>query len=131
MTAGSANRPLLKINSSNNKKMVGLILLYFVGKAFYDLADANNKGKWLFAILGVVSYYTGIMIGGILIGVGYELFIGSVDDVNATLLGFFALPFGVLACWGFYRILKSQWQKKKTFSESSEDVLDANLIDQK
>jgi hypothetical protein len=111
--------------------MIGLILLYFVGKAFYDLAGVNNKGQWLFAILGVASYYGGWFASGILLVIGYELVLGgSVDDLNDTLLGFLALPFGVLTCWGFYRLLKNRWEKKESFSGTAEDVLDANLIDQ-
>lgn len=109
--------------------MVGLILLYFVGKAFYDLAGLNNKGQWLYALLGVGSYYAGLFVGSILIAVGYELFIGSVDEINETLLGFLGLPFGVLMCWGFYRLLKGRWEKKQTFSGSPEEALDVHLID--
>jgi len=109
--------------------MVGLVLLYFVGKAFYDLAGRNNKGQWLFAILGVGTYYAGLFVGAMIIAIVYELFIGSIDEVNETLLGVLGLPIGVLSCWGFYRILKSRWAKKETFSGSSE-VLDATLIDQ-
>ncbi len=112
--------------------MISLVLLYFVGKAFYDLAGRHGKGQWLFAILGVGSYYAGLFIGGLLIGIGYEVFIGSVDDVNQTLLGFVGLPFGVLACWGFYRILESSWENKEsTTTFTSEDILDSNLIDKK
>jgi len=110
--------------------MVGLILLYFVGKAFYELAGRHNKGQWLFAILGVGTYYAGLFVGGMLVAIGYELFIGSVEEVNDTLLGLLGLPVGVLACWGFFRILKSRWETKETFSGSSSEVLDANLIDQ-
>jgi amino acid permease len=109
--------------------MVGLILLYFVGKAFYDLAGLSNKSQWLYAILGVGSYYAGLFIGGVLIAIGYELFIGSIDGVNDTLLSFLALPIGVATCWGFYRILKSRWEGKETAADSAEEVLDAHLID--
>jgi hypothetical protein len=35
--------------------MLGLILIYFVGKAFYDLAGLHGKSQWGFAILGIVS----------------------------------------------------------------------------
>lgn len=110
--------------------MVGLILLYFVGKAFYDLAGVNNRGQWLFAILGVGSYYAGILLGGVLIGIGYEIFAGPVDELNDTLLGVAGLPVGVLVCWGFYRMLKNRWENKQTFSDATEDVLDAGPIDQ-
>ena len=109
--------------------MIGLVLLYFVGKAFYDLAGLNKKNEWLYAILGVGSYYTGLIIGGVLIAIGYELFIGSIDEVNDTLLSIFALPIGVVTCWGFYRILKRRWEEKETASGSAEEVLDAHLID--
>ena len=108
--------------------MIGLILVYFVGKAFYDLAGIHNKNQQLFAILGVGSYYGSLFIGGIIIAIGYEIFIGSVEEVNETLLGFIALPIGVLSCWGFYRILKSNWEKKDIASGEGE-VLDASLID--
>lgn len=110
--------------------MIGLILLYFVGKAFYDLASQNGKNAWLFAILGVASYYAGIFVGGIIIAIGYGLFLdGSIEEVNDTLLGLLGLPFGVLICWGFYRLLKSRWTNKETFSRAPGDVLDANLMD--
>jgi hypothetical protein len=53
---------------------------------------------------------------------------GSVDDINETLLGFLALPFGVLVCWGFYNILKNRWTSKETYVPT-EDVLDGNLVE--
>jgi hypothetical protein len=110
--------------------MIALVLLYFVGKAFYDLAGRNNKSQWLFAVLGVVSYYAGIFIGGIIMAIGYELlFDGLFEDVNETLVGFLALPIGILGCWGYYRILKNRWESKETFTQLSEEVLDANQID--
>src|SRR5690606_16350528 len=109
--------------------MIGLVLLYFVGKAFYDLAGLNNKGQWLYAILGVGSYYAGLVIGGVLMAIVYELFIGPIDEGNETLLSVLALPIGVLACWGFYRILKGRWEKKVPVSANTGEVLDAHLID--
>ncbi len=44
--------------------MLGLFLLYFIGKIFYQLAEAHNKNKWVFAILGVIAYYAGTFLGG-------------------------------------------------------------------
>ncbi|HYG18098.1 MAG TPA: hypothetical protein VD816_04180 [Ohtaekwangia sp.] len=109
--------------------MIGLVLLYFVGKAFYDLANRNNRNKWLFAILGIGAYYAGLVVGGVMIGIGYEIFLeDGIDNANEMLLGFMALPMGVLVCWGYYRLLKSRWERKATFSRLSDDVLDANQI---
>ncbi len=90
--------------------MLGLVLIYFVGKAFYDLAIKFDKSKWLFAILGVVSYYAGLWTSALIIGV----FIGYyspelLDSPYDLLLGIAAIPFGVLTCYIFYQILKKSW----------------------
>jgi hypothetical protein len=52
----------------------------------------------------------------------------SLEDTNDIVLSLMAMPVGVLTCWGFYKILQSQWSKVQTFS-NPEEVLDANLID--
>ena len=110
--------------------LLTFLLIYFVGKSYYDLASKHKKNKWGFAILGVVSYYAGLFIAGIVIALVYEFGMSqSIEDVPEIKIGLMALPFGVLSCWGLYRVLKSQWGKPVAFSES-EDVLDANLIDQ-
>ncbi len=109
--------------------MIGLILIFFVGKAFYELALQKNKSGWLYAILGVAAYYAGTFVGAVLVAIGYEAFIGSVDDVNDTLLGALGIPVGVLSCWGYYRLLKNRWDAAKTFSGVAGDMLDTHLID--
>jgi hypothetical protein len=108
--------------------MIGLVLLYFVGKAFYNLAGEHNKSQWGFAILGVVSYYIGLFVGAFVIGIVYVAMEADLEGTNDFLLGLMALPVGVLTCWGFYKLLEFQWSKTPTFN-SAEEVLDANLID--
>lgn len=67
--------------------MLALILIYFAGKAFYDLAGKHGKHQWGFAILGVASYYGGIIFGGFLLGIVLEIFNpGTVESINETLL---------------------------------------------
>jgi len=108
--------------------MLGLILIYFIGKAFFDFADAHRKNKWLFAILGVVSYYVGTFFGGIAIALYYELIIQqSLVEVNSWGLRFLAVPFGLFFCWGFYTILKRQWSRKRMHTDL--DLLDEGLDD--
>ena len=38
--------------------MLGLVLLYWIGKYFYKLAEEYDKSKWGFAILGLVLLLT-------------------------------------------------------------------------
>jgi len=106
----------------------GLILIYFVGKAFYNLAEQHGKSVWGFAVLGVLSYYAGLLLGWFGIGVAYAIMSWDIEETNDILLSFVALPVGVMSCWGFYKILQSQWSKKKKFTDS--EVLDADMIDQ-
>lgn len=103
--------------------MLGLILIYFVGKAFYELAGLHDKSQWLYAVLGVGSYYLGIILTGFLLGIllelGALLFLADLDEM---ILGFICIPFGVLSCWGLYSFWKKSWAKES--SVGSSDLLD-------
>ncbi len=107
--------------------MLGLFLIYFIGKLYYELADKFTKSKWGFAILGVVVYYFGTFLAGffyaILSEMGVTDFFIELPDVA---LSFFALPFGLLACWGVYKMLENKWKNQSTESDSG--LLDSELI---
>ena len=94
----------------------------------FKLADEFNKSQWGFAVLGVVIYYAGTIISGILIALSLEIF-GSInlDDTNDLLLGLAGIPFGLLACWGLYTILKRNWSRPKNHRYDPE-ILDAEVI---
>lgn len=107
--------------------MLGILLIYFIGKAFYDLAQEHNKNKWVFAILGVVSYYGGTIIAGVSFALLAELgvtdFFIELPEFGLSLL---AIPFGILTCWAFYKILSSNWSNQSR--ENVNDALDGELI---
>ena len=106
--------------------LLGLILIYFVGKAFYDLAGQYNRSQWGFAILGVVSYYAGILVAGFVMGIVSELGIISFYDYSELVLGLMAFPVGVATCWGTYALLKNQWSKTKKVD--SQEILDGDML---
>ncbi|WP_298420105.1 hypothetical protein [uncultured Kordia sp.] len=94
--------------------MLEIIIMIAVGRQFYELAKKYEQQlAWLYAILGVVSYYGGAFVAGIIIGV-YSEFSGSyiLDNLSDIQLTFIFLPIGILACWGFYQLLKKNWKKK-------------------
>jgi amino acid permease len=110
--------------------MLGLLLIYFAGKAFYDLADLNNKSKWGFAILGVISYYVGLALGAFGIGILMAYTDKTLDSTGEFVISLCAIPIGILTCWLFYKILENRWLNQATAEvDSSGDILDANLID--
>lgn len=107
--------------------MIGAaILIYFAGRSFYNLAGQYNKNQWGFGILGVVSYYAGIFIGGIVLGVVLELFApGFIDETNDMVLGLMTIPIGILTCWLTYVLLKRSWSKPR---EIERTTLDADMM---
>ena len=105
--------------------MLGIILIYIIGKNFYRLSDENNKNNWAFAILGVVSYYATAIVAVMIFAIFYELYGNSIDDVNEKLLDFMSLPFGIGGCYLTYKYLEKKWEKKHfTFDD---EILDRDM----
>ncbi len=91
--------------------MLGLIVIFFIGQRFYQLARAHEKSKWGFATLGIVSYYASTFIFGLLIGTTLEIVSpGTVAGMSDLVLGLMALPFGVLSTVGLFYLLKHIWE---------------------
>lgn len=107
--------------------ILGLCLIYYIGKQFYMLAEQFKKNKWLFAILGVISFYTGAFLTGLAMFIAAESgIIALIDTIPGIVLNLIWLPLGLLSCWALYSILKSSWSRNKIFQ--TEDVLDVDLM---
>ncbi len=91
--------------------MLGIVFLYFIGKYFYKLSEQFHKNKWVFAILGIVVYYAGTIIGGVILALLDELVGIGFDWDNNYTLTLIALPFGLGSAYIFYYVLKKQWEK--------------------
>jgi hypothetical protein len=91
--------------------MLGILLVYFIGKRFYDLSIEYNKNKCLFAILSVIVYYAaGFVFGFVLAILDLYVFNWGInwDNYGINLL---SIPVGLLTVWGFYVVLESKWKK--------------------
>ncbi len=106
--------------------MFGLLLVYFIGKSYYHLARIYDKNKWVYAILGILSYYMGAFLGGILIAILALIGKFDITGTSDTLLGLMALPIGILSCWGLYKLLEKQWSKEPTFYRDG-SILDEDM----
>ncbi|WP_338814365.1 hypothetical protein V9L05_03285 [Bernardetia sp. Wsw4-3y2] len=111
--------------------IIGLFLIWSIGRAFFKLAKEIEKNKWFFAVLGVLSYYVGTVVGAFIIFVVSDLFLSSyynIESIDENIIGLIAIPFGVLACWGFYKILEKNWKTNDDETYIKDDtILDANL----
>jgi len=108
--------------------MLGIFLIYYIGKTYYQLAELYQKHKWGFAIMGVAMYYFGTFLGGVILQL---LFLAgltpAVEEYNSLVLNLLAFPFGLLTCWGLYQILKRSFSKKSS-REASNSALDETFI---
>lgn len=100
--------------------MLGFIFMYFIGKQFYDLALEHKKNGWLYAVLGVASYYAGTFLVGIFIGLGCLFMNIDIESINDLVLNLAAIPAGLLLCWLTFYLLK------RNIIKSSND---ANILD--
>ena len=101
---------------------LGLFLIYWLGKRFYILAEKYNQNKWLFAILGVIVYYFGQFVYGMILVILSEFFHLDIDidNVGYSLIG---IPIGALFCYAFYYFLEKNWQSKQVVPiENIDDI---------
>ena len=104
--------------------MLGLIILYYIGKQFYELAENYDKSKWGFAILGVITYYVGALVFGAALGlILYTLGSNWLETANSFVLGLIELPIGGLSCYLLYYLLEKTWKKEvKPTIESIDNI---------
>jgi len=91
--------------------MLSILLIYFIGKQFYELAQDFNKNRWLFAILGVIVYYAiGILLVVVIALLDVAVFEWGFDWENRFGMNLLAIPLGLLADVSLYFFLKNRWK---------------------
>ena len=103
--------------------MIGLLLLFVIGRFFYSLAKEHKKNLWLFTILGIVSYYIGaiILLAILIIIIELNSPGWTLENENNIMFTLLEVPLGLASSALFYQLLKKQWKKQ---TNSREDILD-------
>lgn len=100
--------------------MLEVLLLIFVGRYFYKFSKDNNMKPVLWTIIGVLSYFVGAFIMGLIVGI---LSPRTLDNLlTLTLLG---LVSGLAGVTITFFIMKAQ--AKNAVSSSDSEVLDDSL----
>jgi Ni,Fe-hydrogenase I cytochrome b subunit len=104
--------------------MLTILLIYFIGKRFYDLSIEYDKSKWLYAIVSVIVYYAaGIVFGVVVALLDVYIFNWGIDYENNMGFNLLGIPIGLLAVWGFYVILENKWKKSVSLvKDEIEDI---------
>lgn len=105
--------------------MLGLLLIFFLAKWYYDLAKKNNKkNSWLYGLLAVVIFYGFVFIGALVTVIVIDIFSpATLYGLSDLAIGLTGLPFGILAVWGGYVLLK------RNFKKSANELSDPTIID--
>ena len=92
--------------------MLGILLIYFIGKYFHELAQDFYKHRWLYAILGIVVYYASGGVFGVVLGV-LDLFLAlNINWEDTFGINLLSIPIGLLGCYVFYVMLKKKMAKR-------------------
>lgn len=112
-------------HQSSIRTMLDIIIILAIGNFFFRLSREYDKNVWLFAILGIISYYAGTLLAGFVIGlliVRNEL---EVNEGNYILYGMASIPFGVICCVVCYFLLKKNWSAMRN---NRTDTLDGEEL---
>ena len=102
--------------------MLRLILIFFIGKYFYELAQEYEKKRWLYAILGIVVYYAAGAVFGVILGLADVILGLGIDWDNSLGLNLLGLPIGIAADYIFYQYLKKTWEKER--GNPADEIMD-------
>lgn len=102
--------------------MLGILLIFFIGKYFYELAQDYYKHRWLYGVLGIAVYYFGTMIGGFIVAILSELFDWNINFESSLTLTVIAIPSGLIFAVVFYFLLQRNW--KNSVIEVKDEIQD-------
>ena len=108
----------LKLKIQTTFIMLGIFLIYWIGKKYYVLAENNNRSPWGFAILGIIIYYGAQFAMGIGLGILMpEMFIGNNNDIMLNVLG---IGIGLLVWYLIFLYLEGKWENEEQYIEVDE-----------
>lgn len=103
--------------------MLGLLLLYWIGKKYSALAKQYARKPVGPVIGGIVVYYLFFFVS---VSIFDAINANKNYDLSMNLLAtLVSMPVGLLATWGLYKYLEKKWSNVP-FEEN--DLLDEDLI---
>lgn len=106
--------------------MLGIFIIYWIGKRYYTLAHDYENSPWPYAILGVVVYYVSQFIVGITIGLTLPHLVANDSGSSFSTISILGILGGVLVWWIVYELIKRNWEKKyfAEYQDTSDDEIE-------
>lgn len=112
--------------------MIGILFIYWIWKAFSNLAIAYGKNKWKYFFIGLGSYFLFMFLGAIvfLILMGFINGFETIDngDYEGRGYDFLFTIFAGLGCYGTYKFLEDRGEKEKELAEKEDGIESIGLI---
>lgn len=112
--------------------MLAIILILVIGNYFYQLANRFHQNKWLFAVVGIATYYVvGVIFVLIMVVIDEFVYLG-IDWNRPFGLSLMSIPLGLLGVYGLYILLQKKWRANevvlkdeiKDIGKEEEDIED-------
>ncbi len=97
--------------------MIGLLFIYWIWKAFSNLAIEYSKNKWKYFFIGLGSYFGVNFLSAIIYVLGLAIVYGfdvlDDDSYYSSGLDFICALLGGLGCYAVYKYLEGKNQKER------------------
>ena len=101
-------------------KVLGYILLFYIGFYFYRLAENHNKSKWLFGIVGISTYLTALSIYPLYLRF-FEL--DYIDELDLAKITWKSFLIGLVSVFILFQVLSLLWSRKKKVNKKEIDKI--------
>ncbi|WP_439128471.1 hypothetical protein [Polaribacter sp.] len=91
-------------------KILSYIFLFYVGFYFYRLAENHQKNKWLFAIIGIITYLLSLFIYPLYLRLFYK---EEILDINLVLVSLKSFLIALISLFILFQVLSFMWNKKE------------------
>ncbi|MCA0365560.1 MAG: hypothetical protein U0V04_03195 [Spirosomataceae bacterium] len=102
--------------------MLGLLLIYWIGKKYYELATEHNRSPWGYAILGVFVYYFSQLFFGLILAIAMPSLFEGLDTGSELLLNLVGVLVGLGIWYLLFLYLKNKWEGEQDSYEDTDDL---------
>ena len=105
--------------------MLGILVIYWVGKQYYELAFRYNKSKWFWTILAIIIYFSSQFLFGLILAFLFPAMFVDLDTGKSFFINVMGVLFGLLAWYIVLKILESAWEKQSySIIANGETIID-------
>jgi hypothetical protein len=106
--------------------MLGLVLIYWVGRKFYDLADYHKRSQWGYTFVGLGIYFGTQLIFGMVLELLNPGLIDGLDKSSGLGLDLLGMAIGGLVWYLALQYFTKKWEQQY---DSEAYNLDAEIED--